>query len=81
VQGRKGAAATAVHYKLDGVDYTTTPHGTPILAAAMAWLDCEMVEEQPIGDHILVTAMVLDGAVEKEAEAMTSGYTGWTYSG
>lgn len=81
VQGRKGEEARAVHYKLEGVDHTTTPNGAPILDAAMAWLDCELVDEQAVGDHILVTAMVLDGAVIKAAEPMTSGYTGWTYSG
>ena len=81
VHGRKGEAATAVHYKLDGAAYSTTANGCPVLDAAMAWLDCELVDEQPIGDHVLVTALVLDGAVLKEAEAMTSSYTGWTYSG
>jgi flavin reductase (DIM6/NTAB) family NADH-FMN oxidoreductase RutF len=81
VHGRKGDAATAVHYKLEGLDYTTTPNGAPVLDAALAWLDCELIDEQQVGDHVLVTAMVLDGAVEKAGEPMTSGYTGWTYSG
>jgi flavin reductase (DIM6/NTAB) family NADH-FMN oxidoreductase RutF len=81
VQGRKGEERTKVHYKLDGVPYQTTPNGCPVLNAAMAWFECEMADTQAIGDHLLVFGVVLDGGVLKEAEPMTSNYTGWTYSG
>jgi len=81
VRGRKGAAATAVHYKLDGLGYRTTSAGAPVLDAAMAWLDCRAAEFLPIGDHILVVGQVLDGRVERETEPLTSTFTGWTYSG
>lgn len=81
VEGRKGEAATGVHYKLDGVPYTLTANGCPVLEAAMGWFECVLAEERPIGDHILVAGEVLDGGVLKEAEPMTSTYTGWTYSG
>lgn len=81
VQGRRGGEATAVHYKLDGLDYRLTERGVPVLIAAIAWLECESDQYQPIGDHTLVIGRVLDGRVEREAEPMTSTYTGWTYSG
>ena len=81
VQGRKGAEATAVHYKLEGLDYRLTEHGCPVLDAALAWFECEAEQYVEIGDHTLVVGRVLDGRVERQAEPMTSTYTGWTYSG
>jgi flavin reductase (DIM6/NTAB) family NADH-FMN oxidoreductase RutF len=47
----------------------------------MAWLECEAEQFLPAGDHTLVIARVLDGRVLRDAEALTSTYTGWTYSG
>jgi flavin reductase (DIM6/NTAB) family NADH-FMN oxidoreductase RutF len=81
VTGRKGAEATAIRYKLDGIDYKLTDRGAPALDAAMAWFECEAEQYLSIGDHTLVIARVLDGRIEREAEPMTSTYTGWTYSG
>jgi len=81
VEGRKGEERTKVHYKLDGVPYQTSPNGTPVLDASMAWFECELVEERPIGDHVLVVGAVLAGGIVKEVEPITSHYTGWTYSG
>jgi len=81
VQGRKGPEARAVHYKLDGLDYRLTEGGCPVLDAALAWFECQAEEYLDIGDHTLVVGRVLDGHVEREAEPMTSTYTGWTYSG
>lgn len=81
VKGRKGPEATKVHNKLDGVEYDVAGTGCPVLAASMAWLDCTVEEVVPIGDHTLVVGLVTDGRMEKEAEPMTSTFTGWTYSG
>ena len=81
VSGRKGDEATKVHYKLDGLAYRLTEHGCPVLEAAMAWMECEADQFLAIGDHTLVVGRVLDGRVEREAEPMTSTFTGWTYSG
>ncbi|HUF52521.1 MAG TPA: flavin reductase family protein [Dehalococcoidia bacterium] len=81
VRGRESPEARAVHYKLEGVPYTVTENGVPVLDAAMAWFECQAQEFIPIGDHYLAIGEVLDGAVLKEAEPMTSTYTGWMYSG
>ncbi len=81
VQGRKGEERTKVHYKLDGTGYQMSPNGCPVLDAAMGWFECELADTQSIGDHVLVLGVVLDGGILKEAEPMTSSYTGWTYSG
>lgn len=81
VSGRKGQEATKVHYKLEGLAYRLTEHGCPILDGAMAWMECEAEQFVPMGDHTLVVGRVLDGRVEREAEPLTSTFTGWTYSG
>ncbi len=81
VKGRKSAEAEKVHYKLDGLGYWLTDSGCPVLEKAMAWCECEAEQFLAIGDHTLVVGRVLDGRLEREAEPMTSGYTGWTYSG
>lgn len=81
VSGRKGDEATKVHYKLDGLAHRLTLNGCPVLEAAMAWVECEAEQFLPVGDHTLVVGRVLDGRVEREAEPLTSTYTGWTYSG
>ena len=81
VGGRSEAEASTVHYKLDGLRYQLTESGCPVLDGAMAWLECEAEQFLEIGDHVLAIARVLGGRVEREAEPMTSGYTGWTYSG
>ncbi len=81
IKGRKGAEATALHYKLDGLPYGVTDNGCPVLEAAMAWFECQAEEFVPMGDHIVAVGRVLDGALVREAEPLTSTYTGWTYSG
>ena len=81
VAGRKSEEATRVHYKLEGLSYRITECGCPILNAAMAWVECEVEQFLPVGDHTLVVGRVLDGRVEREAEPLTSTFTGWTYSG
>jgi flavin reductase (DIM6/NTAB) family NADH-FMN oxidoreductase RutF len=81
VEGRKGEERAAVRYKLDGLDYTLTDNGCPVLDAALGWFECRLREETLVGDHILVTGEVLDGAVLREDAPLTSEYTGWTYSG
>lgn len=81
VEGRKSEEAAKVHYKLDGLDYRLTENGCPVLDAALAWFECLFHDEQELGDHVLITGDVIEGAVLKEAEPLTSSYTGWTYSG
>lgn len=81
VEGRGATPAAQHHYKLDGVEYRRSPRGLPLLEDALMWLECEAQEFTPIGDHIMVVGLVLDGRVQHSAEPMTTGYTGWTYSG
>jgi flavin reductase (DIM6/NTAB) family NADH-FMN oxidoreductase RutF len=81
IEGRKSDERTKVHYKLEGVPYGLTDNECPVLNDAIAWFECRLRAAESIGDHVLVTGEVLDGAVAREAEPLTSTYTGWTYSG
>jgi flavin reductase (DIM6/NTAB) family NADH-FMN oxidoreductase RutF len=81
IEGRSEREAEKLHYKLEGLPFRLTANGVPVLDAAMAWLECRSTDFIPIGDHTLVVGQVLDGNVEREAEPMTSTFTGWVYSG
>jgi flavin reductase (DIM6/NTAB) family NADH-FMN oxidoreductase RutF len=76
-----GRCAGGVHHKLDGVPYTTTDYGCPVLDGAMAWLECEAEQFVPVGDHTLVIGRVCGGDLRREDAPLTSLYTGWNYSG
>lgn len=46
--------------KFAGVDWSESLGGSPILDGALAWVDCEIVQEVDAGDHVLVLGRVLD---------------------
>ena len=46
--------------KFDGVGFTLSPGGSPVLAGVLAWLDCSWRAEHDGGDHTIVVADVLD---------------------
>lgn len=81
VKGRSTEEAAKVHHKLEDIPYTESARGCPILDDGMAWLECEVEQLVPAGDHTLVIGRVLEGRVLRPAEPLTSTYTGWTYSG
>ena len=51
-----------------GVEHGPAPSGAPILAGAVAWFDCRIVQTHPAGDHELVVLEVRahDGVVGRE---------------
>lgn len=81
VKGRTRTVADEIHRKLVGIPHTATANGCPILEAAMAWLECEAEQFVETGDHTLVIARVLDAMLVRDAQPLTSSYTGWNYSG
>ena len=81
VKGRTPPASDEVHHKLEGIRYTKSEHGCPLLADAMAWLECQVEQLLPMGDHTLVIGRVLDGRILRDVDPLTSAYTGWSYSG
>lgn len=52
-----GAAGTD---KFDGVGYTLSTGGSPVLEGVLAWVDCRLRAEHDGGDHTIVVADVLD---------------------
>jgi flavin reductase (DIM6/NTAB) family NADH-FMN oxidoreductase RutF len=81
VKGRTRTAIDAVHHKLEGISHTKAENGSPVLDAAMAWMECEAEQFVPTGDHTLVIGRVLDAKLVRDAQPLTSSYTGWNYSG
>jgi flavin reductase (DIM6/NTAB) family NADH-FMN oxidoreductase RutF len=79
--GRIRAATASVHHKLDGLANFRSASGCPVLESAIAWVGCQAEQFIPVGDHTLVIGKVSEGRVLREAEALTSTYTGWPYSG
>ena len=49
--------------KLEGIEWHPGKSGAPILADALAYLDCRAIDSYPAGDHILVVGQVIDGAI------------------
>jgi flavin reductase (DIM6/NTAB) family NADH-FMN oxidoreductase RutF len=45
------------------VAWTLSSRGNPLLAGALAWLDCEIADEHAAGDHTFVHAVVRELAV------------------
>jgi flavin reductase (DIM6/NTAB) family NADH-FMN oxidoreductase RutF len=63
--------------KLAGVAWTSGRHGAPILDAAAAYFDCELVSTLSTGDHDIIVGRVIDGAVlDGDAVPMTYADTG-----
>ena len=81
VGGRTRTASEEVHHKLAEIGHRKTSTGSPVLAAAMSWLECRVEQFVPAGDHTLVIAEVTGGGVQGNAQPLTSSFTGWNYSG
>ena len=77
---KSGQKELALHFgapraggKLDAVGWRAAGRGAPILAAALAWFECELAAECPSGDHVLVLGEVVDGGL-LDGEALAMGY-------
>jgi flavin reductase (DIM6/NTAB) family NADH-FMN oxidoreductase RutF len=53
-------ATWAVEDKFEGVAYREATTGAPVLEAALAWVDCHVVESVPVGDHTIFFGEVVD---------------------
>lgn len=56
--------------KFAGVDHTPSPLGHPVLADALAWIDCEIQAEHDGGDHTIVVAAVRHLALESDGDPL-----------
>ena len=81
---KKGQLEVAAHFgrpagadKLATFDWTTGGTGSPLLREALAWFECQVVDEFPVGDHVLVLGKAIDGKLlDVEAEPMSYRDTG-----
>ena len=44
--------------KFAGLEWTTSPSGSPVLDGALAWIECSVETEYVAGDHVIVVARV-----------------------
>jgi 3-hydroxy-9,10-secoandrosta-1,3,5(10)-triene-9,17-dione monooxygenase reductase component len=44
--------------KFDGLEWTRSPGGSPVIDGALAWLECSVEAEYTAGDHVIVVARV-----------------------
>jgi flavin reductase (DIM6/NTAB) family NADH-FMN oxidoreductase RutF len=63
VARRFGTESGREHDKLTGVRWHPGRGGTPILAEALAYFDCELTGSLHAGDHELVLGRVIDGRI------------------
>lgn len=52
----------------DEVAWESAPGGSPVLTEALAWLECELTGEHPVGDHVVVFGAVTDAALLREGD-------------
>lgn len=58
-------------HRFDGLDWSMSPGGSPLLAGAVAWVDCEVHSTVAVGDHDLVVGRVTAmGSAEPERTPM-----------
>ncbi len=82
IKGRSEEASARVYDKLRDVPHSRGEQtGCPILDDALAWLECQAEQFVPAGDHTIVVARVLGGAVLREGEPLTQRALGWSYGG
>jgi len=81
---KKGQLDLAEYYgrparanKLAGTEWATDRLGLPLLREALAWFECQVLNEYPAGDHVLVLGKVIGGKLlDPDAEPMSYRQTG-----
>lgn len=58
--------------KLAGLEVEEAPTGAAILAEALAWFDCEVVNTFETGDHLLFVGRVVDAGSKEEGKPLTT---------
>ena len=57
--------ASAADGKFGDLEWWEGPHGSPLLAGDLAWVECDVEQELDAGDHSIVLGRVLAVSVEK----------------
>ena len=69
--------------EIGGYRYTVSPNGVPILHAAVAWVECEVVEQcGQMGDHAVLIGTIIDGDIQTPGiHSLALRDTVWHYGG
>lgn len=67
---RFGFASGPSAHKFDGVAFRRGVSGSPVLEAALSYLDCKLVEIVPIGDHMMVLGELVDAAIQRDGRPL-----------
>ena len=54
----------------EGLELSASAHDQPILSQALAFLECEVTNRVPVGDHDLILARVVTGVMQGSDEPM-----------
>ena len=81
VLGRSNAGSESLHHKLDGIRFSPSATGSPVLDDSAAWFECEAHQFVPASDHTIVTGRVVHGRLVGSSDVLTAEYAGWSYSG
>ena len=79
--GQFGRATAKVGNKLEGYEYATGSTGSPLLQQTLGAIECRVVHEHPVGDHVLFVGEVVDAHLFQEGESLTLKEAGFRYSG
>jgi flavin reductase (DIM6/NTAB) family NADH-FMN oxidoreductase RutF len=79
--GQFGRATAKVGDKLAGYSYKKGSTGSPLLDEALGAVECRVIHEHPVGDHVLFVGEVIDAHLNREGESLTMKETGFRYSG
>jgi flavin reductase (DIM6/NTAB) family NADH-FMN oxidoreductase RutF len=66
---------------INGWRFTLGVTGSPILADAVAYFECRVVDEVRGGDHTIFVGEVVESDVRREEEPLTIRETGMAYGG
>ncbi|MBV9340640.1 MAG: flavin reductase family protein [Acidobacteria bacterium] len=67
--------------QLTGARFDRTDHGTPVLEAALAYLECRLMSEQDAGDHTIFIAEVEDVVIRGGRPLLFFQSSYWTIGG
>ena len=65
-EGTCSAFAMKGDDKFDGVGWRAAGSGAPVLDGVLAWIDCDIAEVHPSGDHFIAVGAVRELEVERE---------------
>jgi flavin reductase (DIM6/NTAB) family NADH-FMN oxidoreductase RutF len=80
--GRLGRSYAKHPEKLNAEMWQPGPvTGSPVLVAALGWVECRVQSSTPSGDHILFVAEVVEAGQNREGTPLTLKEAGFKYSG